>query len=134
MDGGVRFFSTFADCYHQKLDEYKGRLAAYNFSVILVKDAPIDVATEIFTRINTGGQVLTVFEIMVAKTFDNTRDFDLADRYDALVAMLSKIGYGTIPRAVVLQAVSAVLEKAVGRKEILRLEGAQDNRWGFGDS
>jgi hypothetical protein len=122
MKGGVRFFNTFPEKYHQKLDDYKERLTTYHFSVILVKDAPIDVATEIFTRINTSGQPLTVFEIMVAKTFDNKREFDLAERYEAFIEKLSDIDYGTIPASVVLQSVAAILVKAVGKKEILRLD------------
>jgi hypothetical protein len=32
---------------------------------------------------------LTLFEIMVAKTYDETRDFDLSDKFDELIATLS---------------------------------------------
>jgi len=121
MKGKFSYFSSFPEQYHHKLEEYKERLKTYNFSVILVKDAPIEAATEIFTRINTGGQILHVFEIMVAKTFDNKRDFDLAERFEKLTEKLSDIDYGTIPASVVLQSVAAVLVKAVGKREILRL-------------
>ncbi len=125
MEGKFSYFSTFPEQYHHKLDEYKERFKTYNFSVILVKDVPLDVATEIFTRINTGGQILSVFEIMVAKTFDNNRDFDRAERYEKLIDKLSEIDYGTIPSAVVLQSVAAVLAKAVGKREILLLKKPQ---------
>ncbi len=125
MEGKLRYFNSFPEVYHPKLEEFKERLTSYNFSVILVKEAPIDVATEIFTRINTGGQPLSVFEIMVAKTFDKERNFDLAERYETLVEELSEIDYGTIPPAVVLQAVSAILVKSVGKREILRLKKSQ---------
>jgi hypothetical protein len=43
---------------------------------------PIDIACEVFTRINTGGIQLSLFEIMVAKTYDLERNFDLAQEYD----------------------------------------------------
>ncbi len=122
MNGKVSFFNAFPQKYHDRLDDYKERLTSYMFSVILVKEAPLDVATEIFTRINTGGQSLSVFEIMVAKTFDHKRDFDLAERYQALIDRLAEIGYGTIPPAVVLQAVAANLLKLVGKREILRMD------------
>ncbi len=52
----------------QRLQTYQKRLHTYQFSVILIQDAPIDVATEVFTRINVTGKPLSVFEIMVAKT------------------------------------------------------------------
>lgn len=56
--------------YHSKIDEYRKRIESYLFSVISLKEATLDVATEVFTRINVGGKPLTLFEIMVAKTFD----------------------------------------------------------------
>ena len=46
------------------------RLKVYAFPTIVISDYPIDIACEIFTRINTGGTKLTLFEIMVAKTYD----------------------------------------------------------------
>jgi len=46
----------------------KKRLTTYRFSTIEIADVPLDVATEVFTRLNVGGRELTVFEIMVAKT------------------------------------------------------------------
>ncbi|WP_305810181.1 DUF262 domain-containing protein [Photobacterium kishitanii] len=55
--------------YHSKLDEYKQIIQGYNFSLIEVKEVSLEVATEIFTRINVGGKPLSLFEIMVAKTF-----------------------------------------------------------------
>lgn len=125
MEGKFSFFNTFPEKYHKKLDEYKERLTTYNFSVILVQEVALDVATEIFTRINTGGQSLSVFEIMVAKTFDNKRQFDLAERYQLLISRLNEIDYGTIPASAVLQAVAAILVKSIGKKEILRLEKAK---------
>jgi hypothetical protein len=121
MNRGFVFFGEYPEKYHNKIDTYKSRLKSYSFSVILVSDAPIEVATEIFTRINTGGTVLKTFEIMVAKTFDVDRDFDLAEKYDELVASLDDAGYSTVPSAVVLQAIAAILGKQVGKKEILRL-------------
>jgi len=122
LEGRFTLFNTFPDRYHEKLDEYKERFKTYAFSVVLVKDAPIEVATEIFTRINTGGQKLTVFEIMVAKTFDKDRDFDLAVKYDALIERLAQIDYGTIPASVILQSIAAILVKQLGKKEILKLK------------
>ncbi len=122
MEGKFTFFGTFPQKYHEKLDDYKQRLTSYAFSVILVKEAPIDVATEIFTRINTGGQQLTVFEIMVAKTFDKERNFDLAEQYEQLVERLTHIDYSTIQPSVVLQAVAAIIARAISKKQILLLK------------
>ncbi len=52
------------------IEQYKARLTGYDFPSITIKDYPIEIACEVFSRINTGGRPLTVFEIMVAKTYD----------------------------------------------------------------
>ncbi len=119
--GPLSVLFGFAEKYHSRLQEYKTRIEAYSYSIILIRDAELDVATEIFTRINEGGKALTVFEIMVAKTFDAKRDFDLAEKYDELIENLSSINYETISDATVLQTVSILLEKECKRKTILKL-------------
>lgn len=122
LNADFTFLASFPPKYHEKLKAYQKNLQSYSFSIILVTDAPIDVATEIFTRINVSGKPLSVFEIMVAKTFDKGRDFDLAEKYDELIEDLTEIDYGTIPSAVVLQSVAGILTKEVRKKEILALD------------
>jgi len=112
----------FPEKYHSKMQRYKRTLEGCNFSVILVPEASIDVATEIFTRINVTGQPLSVFEVMVAKTYSAERNFDLAERTSELLEELAEVGYGTIPDIVVLQAVSAIMVKECSKKEILKLD------------
>ncbi|MBS1793151.1 MAG: DUF262 domain-containing protein [Acidobacteria bacterium] len=107
--------------YHPKLQDYKTRIESYNYSIILVRDAPLDIATEIFTRINEGGKPLTVFEIMIAKTFDSERDFDLAEKYQQLIERLTEVNYETISDANVLQTISIILQKECNKKTILKL-------------
>jgi len=107
--------------YHPKLQDYKTRIESYNYSIILVRDAPLDIATEIFTRINEGGKPLTVFEIMIAKTFDSERDFDLAEKFKQLINRLADVNYETISDANVLQTISIILQKECNKKTILKL-------------
>ncbi len=76
--GGLEKLTGYPKEYHEKLDEYKQRIQSYDFSIVEVRDVAIDVATEIFTRINIGGIPLSLFEIMVAKTYDEKLGFDLA--------------------------------------------------------
>ena len=93
----------------------------YNHSLVSVKEAPIEVATEIFTRLNTGGKELTLFEIMVAKTYDEKLKFDLAEKFDALIEELEIIDYDTISDATVLQTIAVILEKECTRNKILSI-------------
>lgn len=120
--GSISLLNSFDTKYHPKLDDYRTRINSYNYSIILIRDAPLDIATEIFTRINEGGKALTVFEIMVAKTFDAVRGFDLAEKYKELVENLAEVDYETISDATVLQTVSILLEKECKRKIILKLD------------
>lgn len=86
---------------------------------------PIDVATEIFTRINVGGKPLSVFEIMIAKTFDVEKNFDLSEKFKELIEELRPLDYETISDAIVLQTVSVILEKECQKKVILKLNKDQ---------
>ena len=112
----------------EKIDIYRKRLTGYDFSTIVINEYPIDIACEVFTRINTGGTELTLFEIMVAKTYDQDRDFDLAKEYDYLIDNngvekdLENAGYDTIPASIVLQCIAAYLVGQVRAKDILKLD------------
>ena len=119
-----------------KIEIYKKRLTSYDFSTISIPGYPLDIACEVFTRINTGGTELTLFEIIVAKTYDEKKKFDFAREYDLLIDNngtgkdLEDAGYETIPHATVLQCVSAYLCKQVRRKDILKLEKSKFiKRW-----
>lgn len=124
LTADLTFLAEFPKVYHSRLSQYRKTLESYLFSVVLVKDAPLDIATEIFTRINVSGKQLTVFEIMVAKTFDAKSGFDLAQRVDSLLSEFESVGYETIRPEVILQAISVLLRKECAKKDILLLKKA----------
>jgi len=110
------------------METYRARLTSYDFSSITIKDYPIEVACEVFARINTGGKTLTVFEIMVAKTYDERKGFDLAEKYEQLrdgseddKRCLSVAKFETIPEATIMQCVAAISLRAVRSKDILKI-------------
>ncbi len=111
--------------YREHVKHYRQIVNSYQCSVIDVHEAKIDTATEIFTRINVTGRPLSVFEIMVAKTFDHDQDFDLALKAKRLSEELSEHDYGTIPHIVFLQSISAILAKECSKKDILQLDKQQ---------
>ena len=128
--------SLFSSEEFNKIYTYKSRLEQYAFSTIVIDDYPIDVACEVFTRINTGGKELTLFEIMVAKTYDQDRDFDLSVEYDRLIGGsrpedengveddekdLEDAGYETLPAVTVMQSVAAVICGQITRSDILKI-------------
>lgn len=119
--GDFKVLNKYDEKYPGKVREYQNNLNNYPFSVIQYKDTDISVATEIFTRINVGGKSLTTFEIMVAKTYDAKREFDLGEKFENLRDELNGVGYKTIPGETVLQAASVILRKDCRRKTILDL-------------
>jgi len=120
--GGLTLLAKYPSEYHKNLDEYRRRIESYNFSVVQIREAPIDAATEIFTRINVGGKPLSLFEIMVAKTFEPNRDFDLSERFDGLIGEFESVGYETVSDASVLQTVSLIMAGECKRSVILNLD------------
>ncbi|MFQ5754333.1 MAG: DUF262 domain-containing protein, partial [bacterium] len=122
LDGDIELLASYPKEYHKKLNEYKQRIEAYHFPIIMIKDSPIDIATEIFTRINVSGKPLSLFEIMVAKTFDVEKNFDLAEKFSELIENLRTVNFETISDATVLQAISVILKKECKRKQILQLK------------
>ncbi len=106
----------------ERISLYRQRINSYQFPVIEVHDAPLAVATEIFTRINVGGKALSVFEIMVAKTYDPKRKFDLSQASDTFNEALEDVGYGSISHTVFMQTVAALAGKTIRKKDLLNMD------------
>ena len=122
------FYRTLPPEVADKLERYKTKLTGYDFSSITIKDYPIEIACEVFTRINTGGKSLTLFEILVAKTYDEAQNFDLAERYDLLIdgndedrECLAAAKFDTLSEAVVIQCLAAIILKAVRSRDVLKI-------------
>ena len=122
-----------------ELGKDKKRLAAlgkvikrfnnYPFSVIDVYDQPIEIACEIFERINNSGKVLELVDLMVAKSWSES--FNMRERLAAFREELKKGHYDDLPNITILQCVSGVIQKSVQRKEILGIEkGKIEENWG----
>lgn len=105
-----------------KISEYQRKLNSYSFSRIELLDASLEIATEVFTRINTTGKSLNVFEIMCAKTYDEDKNFDLFEKRKSQLEKWEVASYETVPHTTVLQAISLCLCKNCRRKDILSLD------------
>jgi hypothetical protein len=123
------FYKTLDHEQADLIQGYRHTLTSYDFSTITIKDYPIEVACEVFSRINTGGKVLTVFEIMVAKTYHEAEGFDLAERYETLrdgsddeKECLAAAKFETLPASIVMQCVAAITLKAVRSRDILKIK------------
>jgi hypothetical protein len=115
---------NYSDSHFEKIHKYSQAFSTYDFSTIVLRKEDIDSAIEVFTRINTGGQTLTLFEIMSAKTYDEEQNFDMEDRFQNLMEDLSECKYNTISSSVILSVLSLILSKnkECKRKVILQLD------------
>lgn len=108
----------------QLIDSYATAFRTYEFSTVVLRKEDIDSAIEVFTRINTGGQTLTLFEIMSAKTYDEEQDFDMTVKWGNFIKELKDIKYEGVSNSVVLSLLSLILSrtKECKRKTILALD------------
>lgn len=106
------------------IDEYSTAFKTYEFSTIVLRKEDIDSAIEVFTRINTGGQTLTLFEIMSAKTYDEKKKFDMQTKWAKLIKELKDSKYEGVSNTIVLQLLAFMLSrtKECKRKTILALD------------
>lgn len=109
----------FPEDTHSQIERHRDAVASYLIPYVQLQGAPISVATEVFTRVNIGGETLSLFEIMVAKTFDAARDFDLLTEWEDLQEILESRGYGTVDPINMLQLVGLISAGDVRRRKIL---------------
>lgn len=110
--------------HRSKIHSYSMAFNTYDFSTVLLRKEDIDSAIEVFTRINTGGQTLTLFEIMSAKTYDEGQDFDMQDKWSNFIKKLAEKKYEGVSSSIILSLLSLILSKTkeCKRKTILKLD------------
>ena len=123
-DNLLEIKEKYSDEHFKKIHYYSQSFSTYDFSTIVLRKEDIDSAIEVFTRINTGGQTLTLFEIMSAKTYDESQNFDMEDKFQKLMEELTERKYNSISSSVILSILSLILSKnkECKRKTILQLE------------
>lgn len=116
--------TRFSDAELEKIDAYSTSFKTYEFSTVVLRKEDIASAIEVFTRINTGGQTLTLFEIMSAKTYDEPQKFDMQVKWDDFIKELREIKYEGVSSSVVLSLLGLLLSrtKECKRKTILSLD------------
>ena len=117
----------YSEEHQDKIFDYSLSFSTYDFSTVLLRRDNIESAIEVFTRINTGGQTLTLFEIMTARTYDEGKKFDMALKWTNFTNELADKNYEGISSSVILNLLSLILSKSkeCKRKTILKLNKGQ---------
>ena len=95
-------------------NELRKRIENYEFSTIEIENQSLDKIADIFTRINTSGKELTLFEIVNAKIYteatQNQEGFDLEEKFDILIKDLERSGYESIAenKNIILQLMALI--------------------------
>lgn len=110
----------------EKIENIRENIKQYEFSTIEIEDKPLLEIAEIFTRINTSGKELTLFEIMCAKIYSEEENncFDLEEKFDEFVEKLKYCGYESISdsKTTLLQLISLCIKKSAKKEKILSIE------------
>jgi hypothetical protein len=102
---------NYSDEHFTKIHKYSQNFLTYDFSTVILRKEDIDSAIEVFTRINTGGKTLTLFEIMSAKTYDEEKKFDMQYKFKELLKELEFSKYNTISSTIILNILGSILSK-----------------------
>ena len=114
----------YSEIQREAILDIEGVFKHYEFSTVLLRKDDIVSAIEVFTRINTGGKTLTLFEIMTARTYDEARKFDMSDKWAEFQVTLQQTQYTGISNSVILHLISLILSptKECKRNTILKLD------------
>ena len=113
---------------YDMVDKVVSSFKSYPFSIIHVIEQPVDIACDIFERINNSGQILKLVDLMVAKSYSPS--FNMRERMYQFFQELDKENYSDIPDITILQCLAAVLCKSIKRNDILLLDRFKiSNAW-----
>jgi len=120
----IQLSKKYGEGLAEKIENLRDAIKNYEFSTIGIEDLPIEQIADVFTRINTGGKVLTLFEIVNAKVYDEPRHFDLEEKFNQFIEELKYSQYETIAenKSVILQTISGIIRKNTKRSAILTIK------------
>lgn len=111
------YLSKFSEQKKNRISELRKQFGNYKFPLIIVNKKDWNEVCDIFERINTKGQKLTIIDLMMAKTWSGEK-FHLRD---SLEEFKKEIGED-IPDQTILKIVAMNLEGKCKRENILSLD------------
>ena len=123
-------YKCLTDTRQKRFDEIRTNFRNYPFSFTLVEYGDLDILCDLFERINNTGVELSVFDLLVARTWspdDDHEGFDLRASYTELRNELDNVDFSDIPEPVIAQLAGAIIKNACTRKAILSI-GRQEMR------
>ena len=128
-------YKSLTDTRQKRLDEIRTNFLNYPFSFTLIEGGDLDIVCDLFERINNTGVELSVFDLLVARTWspnDDDEGFDLRASYMELRNEFDNVDFSDIPEPVIAQLAGAMIKNACTRKAILSI-GRQEMRESWND-
>lgn len=104
----------------EKISAIQKKLNELDFPSIKIENVSIDIATDIFTRLNTGGKKLTPFEIITAKTY-KLDEFNLVEKAKECRDNLNIAYKGIVSDSDLVKMVSLCVNGGTTKKDQLSL-------------
>jgi len=117
-DNHLQIYNDLSDERKKVFDRCRNKFNNYPFSVITVKDKNIEQVCVIFERLNQSGKKLDLFDLVVAKTWDE--NFKLKDEIEKLNDKFMH-SFGKLKNEVFTQSISLIRKKQCNRAYQLRL-------------
>ncbi|MBB6475780.1 GmrSD restriction endonuclease domain-containing protein [Sphaerisporangium rubeum] len=95
------------------------RIKSYKLAVVRLVGGSLDVAVEVFSRVNSTGQPMRPAQMVSALTYRTSDQPSLSDRIDEMVELVADTGFGEISSDAVFRAVLAIAGE----------ENVQEARW-----
>jgi len=117
-------FASLTPERQRRFNDLRTTFLNYPFSITSVEGGDLDVVCDLFERINNTGVELSVFDLLVARTWsppDEDGGFDLRQAYEELMEELAPVGFGQIPEPVIAQLAGALIKHQCTRKAILKI-------------
>jgi len=117
-------FAALSSERRKRFNDIRTTFLNYPFSVTLVEGGDLDIVCDLFERINNTGMELSVFDLLVARTWsppENGGGFDLRVAFEELMAELGEVGFEEIPEPVIAQLAGALIQEDCTRKAILKI-------------
>ena len=122
----------------RRFNEVRDTFRNYTFSVTRVEGGDLDIICDLFDRINNTGTELSVFDLLVARTWSpsdestGVEEFDLRKSFEYLTNDLARVGFDEIPEPVMAQLAGAIIKSDCSRKGILTI-GREEMREAWPD-
>ena len=99
------------------------RFTTYPFSVVWVRDQPLNEVVEIFQRINQGGKRLSSYDLVCADLWSES--FNFRQKVATFNKQLADKGFGTIDTIIIPQAITLIITGKSSQAEQLRLKSTE---------